>query len=893
MIQLPKGIRRLFDLETTAASSQRHVRTELEFHKEMRTRELVDQGLSPEQARREAERLFGHSGQIENDLAKVARQAEPRLRVLSWIRDIQQDLGFALRTLRATPSYAVVAILTLGLGIGANTAVFTLVDGVLMSPLPYQDSEQLVTLWSTSPSRGVLTRSPVSYPDFRDWRSQAKSFEGMAMLYGHGAVLSDREGPTPIVVAAVSGDYFELLKARPALGSPFTHAETTVNPQVAVLKYGTWQRRFGGDPNIIGRTVTLDGLAYTVVGVTDRGRDFPMWGEAWIPLTPELVRSQNLENRGQRIDTWVLARLRPGADSAAAAAELQTICNRLTMVYPETNTDWSALVAPLRQIVIDPFGRNATIPRSLVLLNGAVALVLLIACANVANLSLARVLHRRREFAVRRALGAGGWRLIRQLLTESLLVAAAGAVLGVIVARWAISLILAHGPALPRNTEIAVDLRVLVFTAALVAMTTLLFGIFPAFRSAGAQVTDLRDGARGSVRSRGGKRLQSALVASQVGLALLLLIGAGLLVESLRNLQRVDPGFDTENLLVLRTQAPSPPYSTDEQLIDLHQRLEQAAENVPGVIGAATVNHVPGGGMVISPLETPGLDSVISVAFRTVSPDYIETMGIPTLEGRSLTREDMAPWNGALLVNERLAGMLDQPVGQRLTVFRQKPGANFGEPLEGVVVGVVGDVLGSLVQPASPFTVYVPYTQNPWQSATLVVRTDAAVPDPAALVREALIEVDPNLPVALIRTMESQMSGSLSQQRFAGLLMGAFAGAALFLAALGVYGVLAYLVRQRAREISVRMALGARQVDVARLIVKRGMVIIGVGAVAGLAAAAALTRVMTSLLFGVSATDPITFVTVTGFLVLVALVASYLPARRAAKLDPMQVLRDE
>ncbi len=874
-------------------SSQEAVRAELDFHKEMRTRELIGQGFTPEQARREVERLLRHTGQIENDLAKVARQTEPQLRVLSWLRDMQQDLGFALRTLRATPSYAVVAILTLGLGIGANTAVFTLVDSVLMSPLPYQNSEQLVTLWSTTPSRGFFTRSPVSYPDFRDWRSQATSFEGMAMLYGHVTVLSEPEGPTPILVAAVSGDYFDLLKARPALGSPFTHAETAVNPQVVVLKYGTWQRRFGGDPTIIGRTVTLDDLAYTIVGVTDQGRDFPMWGEAWIPLTPELVRAQNLEHRGQRIDTWVLARLQPGVDSAAAAAELQTICSRLTMVYPETNSDWSALVAPLRQIVIDPFGRNATVPRSLLLLNGAVALVLLIACANVANLSLARVLHRRREFAVRAALGAGRWRMIRQLLAESLLVTAAGAVLGVILARLAISFILAHGPALPRNTEIAVDLRVLVFTAALVAMTTLLFGSFPAFRSAGAQFTDLRDSARGSIRSRGGKRLQSVLAASQVGLALVLLIGAGLIVESLRNLQRVDPGFDTENLLVLRTEAPSPPYSTDEQLIDLHQRLEQAAENVPGVIGAATVNHVPGGGMVISPLETTALDTVISVAFRTASPDYIETMGIPTLEGRSLTRQDMAPWSGALLVNERLAEILDQPVGKRVTVFRQKPGANFGEPLAGFVVGVVGDVLGSLVQPAPPFTVYLPYTENPWQSATLIVRTDAAVQNPAAFVREALMSVDPKLPVAQIRTMESQLRASLSQQRFAGLLMGAFAGAALLLAALGVYGVLAYLVRQRAREIGVRMALGARQVEVARLIVKRAIAIVGVGAAVGLAAAVALTRVMTSLLFGVSATDPLTFVAVTGFLVLVALVASYLPARRAAKLDPMQVLRDD
>jgi len=893
MLRLPKGVRRLFDLENTAATPEEDVRAELDFHVEMRAQELVRQGLEPEDARREARRAFGDAARISSALTRTARHSRPRQRVASWVQDARRDLGFAVRTLTASSGYAVVAMLTLGLGIGANTAVFSLVDGVLMSPLPYPDAEQLVTLWSTTPSRGLLTRSPVSYPDFRDWKSQATSFQGMAMLYGHEPVLGGREGPTPILVAAVSGDYFEVLQARPVLGSTFTQAETVLNQQMVVLKYGTWQRRFGGDPAIIGRAITLDGIAYTVVGVTDRGSDYPPWGDMWIPLTPELIRKQNLDHRGQRIDTWVLARLRAGVDSTAAVTELQTVAQRLELAYPETNTEWSALIAPLRQIVIDPFGRNATLPRSLLLLNGAVALVLLIACANVANLSLARVLHRRREFAVRTALGAGRWRLIRQLLSESLLLSAAGAALGVIFARWAITFMVARGPALPRDAEIAIDVRVLGFTATLVVLTTLLFGLIPAFRSAAARFTDLRDGARGSLGRSSGKHVQSLLVVSQVGLALLLLIGAGLLVESLRNLQRVDPGFDSDNLLVLRAQAPAPPYSTDAQLIDLHQRLEQAVETVPGVIGAATVNHVPGGGMVLSPLETPGLDTVISVAFRTASPDYIETMGIPVLEGRSLSRQDMAPWNGAVLVNQRLASLLDRPLGQRVTVYKQKPGSDFGEVQEGVIVGVVGDVRGSLAQQVSPYTVYLPFTQNPWQNATLVVRTDPAVPNPARLVREALLELDPTIPLVGLRTMEAQLRSSLAQQRFAVLLLGSFAGAALLLSALGIYGVLAYLVRQRARELSVRMALGARRLDVVRLVVRRAILLVGIGGLVGLAAAVALTRVMASLLFGVSATDPTTFIAVLPVLGLVALAASYLPARRAASLDPMQVLREE
>lgn len=891
-MRLPKGVRRLFDLESTGTASEGEVQAELDFHLEMKTKDLIEQGLDPDEARAEAQRLFGDKARINGILNRKARRAEPAQRMKSWLHDTGRDLGFALRMLAHSPGYALVAILTLGLGIGANTAVFTLVDGVLMSPLPYQDSEQLVTLWATSPTRGLFTRSPVSYPDFRDWRSQATGFQGMAMLYGDGALLEQDEGPVPIVVAAVSGDYFEILKARTLVGSPFTANDALNNPQVAVLKYGTWQRRFGGDPDIIGESIILDDMSYTIVGVTDRGRDFPAWGELWIPLTPETVQANNLDHRGQRIDTWVLARLRPGVDSVSAVAELQTIAQRLETAYPESNTDWSVLVAPLRQIVIDPFGRNATIPRALLLLNGAVALVLLIACANVANLSLARVLHRRREFAVRTALGAGRWRLIRQLLTESLLVSAAGAVLGVVVARWAVTFILANGPALPRDAEIALDSRVLLFTVVLVAVTTLLFGILPALRSSTSRFTDLRDGSRGSVGGRSGRRLQSALVASQVGLALLLLVGAGLLVESLRNLQRRDPGFDIENLLVLRAEAESRPYS-NEQLVDLHQRLEQAVEGVPGVLGAATVNHIPGGGMVISPMETAGLDTTVSVAYRTASPDYIETMGIPVLQGRSLTRQDMAPWSGAILVNERLAGLLDNPLGTRITVFKQKPGSDFGEEQSGTIVGVVGDVSGSLAQPGSPFTVYLPFTQNPWHRATLVVRTDAAVQNSVAQVREAVRAVDANVPLSGLHTMEAQMSDSLAQQRFAVLLMASFAGSALFLAALGIYGVLAYLVRQRARELSVRMALGARRADVVRLVVKRSMAIVGVGAVAGLAAAVALTRVMSSLLFGVSATDPTTFATVTGVLMVVALAATYVPARHAASLDPMQLLREE
>lgn len=892
-MRLPRGIRRVFSLESSHTPSRDDVSGELEFHLAMRTQELIDRGLEPERARREAARLLGDTGRIASALLRDAQKARPRRLLSSWIAELRQDLSFALRTLRSAPGYTLAAVTTLGLGIGANTAVFTLVDGVLTSPLPYRHADRLVTLWSTSPSRGLFTRSPVSYPDFRDWRAQATSFSGMAMMYGGDAVLRQREGPTPIVVAAVSGDYFDVLGGSAVLGAPFNQRDADANAQVAVLKYGTWQRRYGGDPNIIGRTIGLDEMSYTIVGVMDRGRDFPAWGELWIPLSPEIIARNNLEHRGQRIDTWVLARLRPGVDSSAAVAELQTIAARLEQAYPATNTDWSVLVAPLRQIVIDPFGRNATLPRAMLLLNGAVGLVLLIACANVANLSLARLLFRRRELAVRMSLGAGRWRMIRQLLTESLVVSLAGAVLGVIVANWAVRFILAHGPALPRGSEIAVDVRVLTFTALLVAATTVAFGILPALRGGRAKAVDLREGTQRVTGRPRGRHLQSALVASQVGMALVLLVGAGLLLRSLVQLQSLDPGFDPEHLLVLRASAPSPPYSTDEQLIALHRTLERKLESVPGVTGAATVNHVPGGGMVISPLETQALDTTLSAVLRTASPDYVETMGIAVLEGRGLRESDADPWNGALLINQRLADIIQQPLGKRLTVFKQKPGADFGTALDGTVVGVVGDVRGSLAQGSSPFTVYVPDTQNPWQRATLVVRTDPAVTDPVTLVRRAILAADPNLPVSGLHTMEAQLQSSLAQQRFAVLLMSTFAGAAIFLAALGIYAVLAYTVRLRTREIGVRIALGANRGAVVGLVVRHTMAIVALGGAVGTVAAVALTGLMGTLLVGVEPLDPVTYATGAGTLVLVAFTAGYLPARRAANLDPMEVLREE
>ena len=810
------------------------------------------------------------------------------------VRDLISDFRYSLRSLKKSPGFAVVAVLTLALGIGANTAVFTVVNGVLLRPLPYPDQERLVTLLSVQPE-GSMGSLP-SYPDFQSWHEQSESFEGMAFVYGDEKTLRTDDGLDPMLAAYVSADFFSTLRPTAFLGAPFGGIGDDVfdGERLVVLKYGEWQDRFGGDPEIIGKTLPFTDGVHTVVGVMAEGVDYPVWADMWTPLTQEVVDRYGLRARDRRVDTRVLARLRPSVAQSEALAELTTIAARLSAEFPETNADWTVRFRSLETVVLDPWGQNQNLSRALYVLMGAVGLVLLIACANLANLMLARVVARGREMAVRRALGAGKWRLVRQTLTESLVLAALGAVGGVFLARWGVDALLAGAPPLPRVDEIKVDGGVLGYTTAIAIVTALLFGTAPALRTSGRNlVVNLKEGGWTSLGSLGTRRLQVSLVVSQVGLALVLLIGAGLLVKSLRQLAQVNLGFNPVQLTSVRIRPPMPQYEDSRLRADLYRRLVDAVEAVPGVESTSLVNHTPGGGLIYSPLRVEGLAEESSTGFKTVAPGYFETMGIALVEGRSFTDLDMTEHSDGLIINRSLARFLDVGIGRRITVFKQVADEELGVPISGQVVGIVGATRVSLSQEFPGPDVFVPYTVNPWMHSTIVARSRSDGPGIGEQIRDAVLSVEPEIPGVEPASMADLMYQTVSKERFAARLMGSFAIAALLLSAVGIYGVMAYLVKQRTAEIGLRMAMGATSHHVLRLIVGRAMWMVVLGTGVGLVAALALTRFLTAMLFGVGAMDLSTYAIVTGLLVLVAFVASFLPARQATRVDPLTTLRAE
>jgi predicted permease len=807
-------------------------------------------------------------------------------------RDLLHDVRYALRSLKQSAGFASVAVITLALGIGANTAVFSVVNGVLLKPLPYPDQDRLITVWSAlhEDSRRFLP----SYPDFQSWREQTTSFEKMAFVYGDELVLRTDDGLNPMLSAYVSDDFFSALGGRTILGTPFgdTSLDAAGDGKQVVLKYGEWQGRFGGDPDIVGKSISFTDGAYTVVAVMADGVDYPFWADMWTPLTTAVVDRYGLSARDRRVDTRVLARLKPDVSQDIALAELTTVASRLSERYPATNQDWTVRLLPLKTVVLDPWGQNQNLRTALFVLMGAVGLVLMIACANLANLMLARVITREREMAVRIALGAGRWRLVRQTLTESLVLAALGAVTGVLIARWGVDALLAGAPPLPRVGEIEVDALTLGYTAGIATLTAIVFGIAPAMRTGvGKLVETLKQGGRTSLGRLGTKRMQVSLVISQVGLALVLLIGAGLLAKSLRQLAQVNVGFDTARLTGVRIRPPQPQYADSRLRADLYRRLVDAVEAVPGIQSASLSNHIPGSGLIFSPLRVEGLSEESTTGFKTIAPGYFETMGIAVVEGRPFDAEDMNEQTDGLIISRSLAEFLDIGLGRRITVFKQVADEGLGEPITGQVIGVVGATRTSLSQEFPLPDVYVPYTVNPWMHATIVARSRTDSPGIGAQIRDAVLSVEPEIPGVEPWSVARQMYQSVSKERFAARLMASFAAAALLLSAVGIYGVMAYLVRQRTAEIGLRMAMGATSRHVLRSVVVRAMGMVMAGAAIGLVAAFALTRFLTAMLFGVEATDIPTCFAVVGILVVVALVASYLPAHQAAKVDPITTLR--
>jgi putative ABC transport system permease protein len=806
-----------------------------------------------------------------------------------------QDIRYAVRKLARMPGFTIVSALTLALGIGANTAIFTAVDRALLRPFPYKNQEALVHLWETVP-RQDFGNHEASYPDYRDWREQNNVFEEMAGYSQSSVTLTGDGEPERIDAARVTSTFFPLLGVEPSLGRAFLPDEDQASAErVAILSNGFWQRRFGSDPQIINRTITLNGASFTVVGVLPRGFHFAKFGAAdlWLPLrpAPSQIERRNLY--------WlkVIARLKPNVSAEQASADMSAIAGRIAEQFPDSHTDTGIKIIGLRDDIVGP------VKPLLLILLGAVAFVLLISCANVANLSLARSAARRKEIAIRIALGSSRTRLARQLLTESVLLALAGGALGLLLAQWSIELLLAAIPnsllvQMPYLEGMTLDLKALAFTSVVSLLTGIIFGLAPALQASKPDLTDaLKEGGKSSA-SAGRARLRNMLVVSEIAFALILLIGAGLMIKSLSRLLEVDPGFHTDNLLTFKLSLPGNKYSDESRVIAFHDELIARIESLPGVKGAATTDILPlsGGGNTGSfavegrPAPAPGEKTEGNI--RTISPNYFGVMGIPLIKGRFFNERDKMGAADVLVINKTLADRAfpdGDAVGQRI-VFVFDPAKT---PRE--IIGVTGDEnVTSLDARITPI-VYFSNLQDGENQIGVVARTSA---DPASVISAARNEIsrmDPDLPLYGVMTMQQLIANSPSTflRRYPALLISAFAAAAVALAMLGIYGVISYSVTQRTHEIGIRMALGAKGGDVLKLIVGQSLLLALIGIAIGLAGALALTRIMSSLLYGVSATDPLTIAIAALILAGVALGASFAPARRALKVDPMIALRYE
>ncbi|HYO98620.1 MAG TPA: ABC transporter permease [Pyrinomonadaceae bacterium] len=809
---------------------------------------------------------------------------------------ILQDLRYGFRMLLKSPAYTFVAVLALALGIGANSAIFSVVNAVLLRPLPFTEPERLVILWEKSETQDTS----VAYPNFLDWRDENKTFEQITAYRRDSFNLTGAGEPERLAGRLVTGNFFATLGVRPFAGRDFVAGDDQPSSAPTVmLGHGFWQRRFGGDLSVINRQLTLNDKSYTVVGITPADFRFGSDTDIYVPIGLSVAEVPFYKERGSHPGLWVAARLKPGATIEQARAELDTIMARLGQQYPETNKG--------RRVHIESLYENTVreVRPALLVLLGAVAFVLLIACANVANLLLARSAARQKEIAIRTALGAGRWRIMRQLLTESLLLAVMGGLVGLLLALWGTDLLIAAAPDdVPRLADARVDLRVLGFTLGVAVLTGLVFGLAPAVQASKTDLNEsLKETERGSTGSR--QNLRGALVVAEVALALVLLIGAGLMVKSLWQLQQVETGFDPNRVLALQLSLKGDK-AEPAKVQNFLAQVEGRVKSLPGVEAVAFTNGLPFAGaaeqsfgIAGQPPDASGDTSPYPAVRYTTSPGYLQALGIKLRRGRYFTPHDRADSTPVVVIDETLAQKYfpnQDPLGQRLQ-FGQ-PGA---PPYE--IVGVVGHVkhygLDGEVPVEPQF--YLALDQVSPQSMSnvaggisVVVRTRGEEPQQlAGAVRAQLLAIAPDQPVFGVRTMKEIVGDSIGSRRFSMVLLLAFASVALVLAAVGIYGVMAYSVTQRTHEIGIRMALGAQADDVLRMVLRQGLLLILTGIAAGLFAAFALTRVLAGLLYGVSATDPLTFACISLLLVLVALVACYLPARRATKVDPMVALRYE
>lgn len=800
-----------------------------------------------------------------------------------------QDLRYAFRMLLKGPGFTITTILALALGIGVNSAIFSVINTILLRPLPYVKQEQLMVLSEVNPKKN-LDQIPVTPPTLADWKSQNQLFENMAAYRsGSSASFNLTSGAEPerIQGAFVSAELLPVLSVQPLQGRNFTADEEKAGSNlVVIISHELWQRRFNSDPNFVGRPLTLNGVNYSVIGIMPPHFQFPVQPERvdlWVPLSlPQEVAQDRMAHMLR-----VIARLKPGVTQAQAQLEMSTIARRLEQQYPETNTDLSVVVVPMLQQIV---GNMQT---ALWILLGAVGFVLLIACANVANLLLARATARQKEIAIRTALGASRLRIIRQLLTESVLLSVLGGLLGLLLAIVGLRLLIAISPStIPRLQEVGLDGRVLGFTFLISLLTGIFFGLVPALQASKPDLTEsLKEGGKSS-SSLHRSRIRNGLVVVEMALALLLLVGAGLMMQSFVRLRQVNPGFNPKNLLTMRIALPDNKYAEDYQSHAFYQQLLQRVGALPGVQSADVVTSVPLSGQQtvfafdIVGRPAPGPGEVLTADYRATSPGYFHTMGISVIKGRPFTDRDTKNSPSVLIINETMARRYwpnEDPLGKQVNVG----------PVPHEIVGVVGDIRQMGLDAGPNAEMYEPYLQAPWNSLTLVVRSNSDPKNLAAAVTKEVRAVDKDQPVANVKLMEEIVAESVAQPRLYTMLLNVFAAVALLLAAVGLFGVIAYSVTQRTREIGIRMALGAQQGAVLKLIVGQGMLLALLGIAIGLVTAFLTTRILATILFGISSLDPVTFVGSAVVLSVVALLASVIPARRAMKVNAMVALRYE
>ena len=889
MSELPGGRREFRFAWRTKRQVTNDVDDELAFHLARKTEALIAMGFSPDDARREAERQFGNLEFTRQYCRDEDVRRERESRHTTMIDELRQDFVYALRALRSAPGFALVALLTLALGIGANTAIFSVVRGVLLAPMPFPNADQVMRVWQANPGENE-TRSQVSEPDYLEWRTASKRFASMGAYWympgGSGADLTGIGTPERVEGAYITPGFFATLGARAAIGRTIRDEEAVVgNDRFIVLSHGFWQRRLGSDRSIIGRALTIDGNPYTVVGVMPPEFTFPADRiDYWMPLStmgPDAIGRQ----RGSRFMD-VVGRLAPGVTPAQAHDELAAVARRISEREPDARGWSDVTVLPVREALV------GEVRRPLLVLLGAVAFVLLIACVNIAGLLLARATARQSELAVRSALGAGRGRIVRQLVTESMVLALLGGVLGIGLAYIGVRALGALGAAeLPRAPGIRMDSTVLLFALGLSTLSGLLFGLLPALRATSRNLQGvLRAGARGTVGGAG-QRLRSALVVAEVALAVVLVVGAGLAAKSFSRLLQVDPGFQPQNVLAVRLGMAFGRLG-EGRMPEYYQALLARIAAVPGVEVVGSAKNFPLRGMgepwtMMVPSGGSGAgEREVRVPTIHASADYFRAMGIPLRSGRTFTLADRDSTPPVFVVTEAFARRYwpnENAVGKTVRLGNT--------PVQ--IIGVVGDFRQrSLTEPPEPMA-FIHYLQNMRSGLSLAVRTSGPPLRYANAIREAIWSVDRDQTITSVETMSAVVGGNVTRPRLLATLLLLFGVMGLTLGVLGIYGVLAYAVSQRRQEIGVRVALGATPRSVLGLVVGQGMGLAVVGVVAGIAGALALTRLMASVLYEVRATDPATFATVVVVLLGAALVASWLPARRALRIDPVQALRYE